>query len=57
MKIRLTVLMENKTPRPSALTEDQVIKAWQTVLDCIGFYRDKDETATVERAEFVEETE
>lgn len=56
MKIRLTILTENKTPRPSALTEDQVAKAWQTVLDYIALSRGKDETATVERAEFVEET-
>ena len=57
MKIRLTILTENKTPRPSALTEEQVAKTWQMVLDYITICRGKDETATVERAEFVEETE
>lgn len=57
MKIRLTILTENKVHRPSTLTEDQVIKAWQTVLDFIALSGCKDETATVERAEFVEETE
>ena len=57
MKIRLTILTENKAHRPSALTEDQVIKAWQTVLDFIVLSGGKDETATVERAEFLEELE
>ena len=56
MKIRLTILTGNKIPRPSELTEEQVAKTWQKVLDYIAISRGMDEAATVERAEFVEET-
>ena len=56
MKIRLTILTENKKQRPEELTEEQVAKAWQSVLNLLCACT-SDETATVERCEFVEETE
>lgn len=56
MKIRLTILTENKKQRPEELTEEQVAKVWQSVLNLLCACT-SDEAATVERCEFVEETE
>lgn len=56
MKIRLTIMTENDKTQPPELTEEKVKAAWQVVLDAISLYSTEDEKATVEKAEFVEES-
>lgn len=57
MKIRLTIMTENDKPRPKELTENMVIKAWQTVLDAMLLLTEDDSILTVENAEFVEDSD
>lgn len=55
MKIRLTILTENNIPRPAELTEEQVSKAWQAVLNMMALVSETEDKSTVETVEFVDE--
>ena len=58
MKIRITLLTENDKPLPPVEkrpTEEQIMKAWQFILDMLIFLGGTNDRATVESAEFIEE--
>lgn len=55
MKIRITMLTENNKPRPSDLTEDMVIVAWELALSALCQLSENEGKFTVEKAEFVED--
>ena len=55
MKVRITMLTENNIPRSDKMTEDQVKKAWQIVMDMLAIASENGDKCVVESAEFVEE--
>lgn len=57
MKVRLTILTENDKPRRPEHTEERVAEAWQFILDLFSVASEKNEKATVEKVEFVEDGE
>lgn len=58
MKVRLTILTENDAKVPDGITEDVIQKAqkaWQFVFDSICLFSDREEKATVEKVEIINE--
>lgn len=57
MKVRVTILAENDEPRRPEHTEELVAMVWQFALDLLNVASKKNEKATVEKVEFVEDGE
>ena len=55
MKVRLTILTENDAKVPDGITEDVIQKVWQSVLNSICLFSDREEKATVEKVEIINE--
>ena len=55
MKVRLTILTENDAKVPDGITEDVIQKAWQSVFNSLCLFSDREEKATVEKVEIINE--
>ena len=55
MKVRLTILTENDAKVPDGITEDVIQKAWQAVFNSLCLFSDREEKATVEKVEIINE--
>lgn len=55
MKVRLTILTENDAKVPDGITEDDIKKVWQAIFNGLCLFSEKEEKATVEKVEIINE--
>ena len=55
MKVRLTILTENDAKVPDGITEDYIKKVWQAIFNGLCLFSEKEEKATVEKVEIINE--
>lgn len=58
MKVRLTILTENDAKVPDGITEDDIKKVknvWQAIFNSLCLFSEKEEKATVEKVEIINE--